>query len=65
MPAKDVLFEERAREELLKGVDIIANAVKVTLGPKGRNVVIERSFGAPRTTRLAAQPRGRMLAPGG
>ncbi|MCB1783484.1 MAG: chaperonin GroEL, partial [Alphaproteobacteria bacterium] len=51
MSAKDVLFEERAREELLKGVDIIANAVKVTLGPKGRNVVIERSFGAPRTTK--------------
>ena len=51
MAAKDVMFEERAREELLKGVDIIANAVKVTLGPKGRNVVIEKSFGAPRTTK--------------
>ena len=51
MSAKDVLFKENAREELLKGVDIIANAVKVTLGPKGRNVVIEKSFGAPRTTK--------------
>ncbi len=51
MSAKDVLFEEDARAELLKGVDIIANAVKVTLGPKGRNVVIEKSFGAPRTTK--------------
>lgn len=51
MSAKDVLFEEKARAELLKGVDIIANAVKVTLGPKGRNVVIQKSFGAPRTTK--------------
>ena len=51
MSAKDVLFNEDARAELLKGVDIIANAVKVTLGPKGRNVVIEKSFGAPRTTK--------------
>ena len=51
MSAKDVLFEEKARDELLKGVDIIANAVKVTLGPKGRNVVIQKSFGAPRTTK--------------
>lgn len=51
MAAKEVFFDEKAREELLKGVDIIANAVKVTLGPKGRNVVIEKSFGAPRTTK--------------
>lgn len=51
MSAKDVVFKEQAREELLKGVDIIANAVKVTLGPKGRNVVIQKSFGAPRTTK--------------
>jgi chaperonin GroEL len=51
MGAKEVLFKEDARDELLKGVDIIANAVKVTLGPKGRNVVIEKSFGAPRTTK--------------
>ena len=51
MGAKEVLFQENARDELVKGVDIIANAVKVTLGPKGRNVVIEKSFGAPRTTK--------------
>ena len=51
MSAKEVTFQENAREELLKGVDIIANAVKVTLGPKGRNVVIEKSFGAPRSTK--------------
>ena len=51
MTAKEVKFYEEARDELLKGVDIIANAVKVTLGPKGRNVVIEKSFGAPRTTK--------------
>ncbi len=51
MSAKDVRFHEDARDEMMKGVDIIANAVKVTLGPKGRNVVIEKSFGAPRTTK--------------
>ena len=51
MVAKEVRFHEEAREEILKGVDIIANAVKVTLGPKGRNVVIQKSFGAPRTTK--------------
>jgi chaperonin GroEL len=51
MAAKDVRFSSDAREKILKGVDILANAVKVTLGPKGRNVVIERSFGAPRTTK--------------
>ncbi|MFN3623473.1 MAG: chaperonin GroEL [Hyphomicrobium sp.] len=51
MAAKDVRFSADARERLLKGVDTLANAVKVTLGPKGRNVVIEKSFGAPRTTK--------------
>jgi chaperonin GroEL len=51
MAAKDVRFSGDARERLLRGVDILANAVKVTLGPKGRNVVIEKSFGAPRTTK--------------
>jgi chaperonin GroEL len=51
MSAKEVRFYEEAREDMMKGVDIIANAVKVTLGPKGRNVVIEKSFGAPRTTK--------------
>jgi chaperonin GroEL len=51
MSAKDVKFAHDARERLLRGVDILADAVKVTLGPKGRNVVIEKSFGAPRTTK--------------
>ena len=51
MAAKDVKFSAEARERMLRGVDILANAVKVTLGPKGRNVVIEKSFGAPRTTK--------------
>jgi chaperonin GroEL len=51
MAAKDVKFSSDAREKMLRGVDILANAVKVTLGPKGRNVVIEKSFGAPRITK--------------
>jgi chaperonin GroEL len=51
MAAKDVKFAQEAREKMLRGVDILANAVKVTLGPKGRNVVIEKSFGAPRITK--------------
>jgi chaperonin GroEL len=51
MAAKEVKFSGEARERMLRGVDILANAVKVTLGPKGRNVVIEKSFGAPRTTK--------------
>ena len=51
MAAKDVRFSTDAREKMLRGVDILANAVKVTLGPKGRNVVIDKSFGAPRITK--------------
>ncbi|MCK1617394.1 chaperonin GroEL [Bradyrhizobium sp. 159] len=51
MAAKDVKFATEARERMLRGVDTLANAVKVTLGPKGRNVVIEKSFGAPRITK--------------
>jgi len=51
MAAKDVKFGGDARDRMLRGVDILANAVKVTLGPKGRNVVIEKSFGAPRITK--------------
>ncbi len=51
MAAKDVKFSTEARERMLRGVDTLANAVKVTLGPKGRNVVIEKSFGAPRITK--------------
>ena len=51
MAAKDVRFSADAREKLLRGVDVLANAVKVTLGPKGRNVVLDKSFGAPRITK--------------
>ena len=51
MAAKDVKFGREAREGILRGVDTLANAVKVTLGPKGRNVVIDKSFGAPRITK--------------
>src|SRR6188474_3682897 len=51
MAAKDVKFAGDARERMLRGVDILANAVKVTLGPKGRNVVLDKSFGAPRITK--------------
>ncbi|MBY3078978.1 chaperonin GroEL [Rhizobium laguerreae] len=51
MAAKEIKFSTEAREKMLRGVDILANAVKATLGPKGRNVVIERSFGAPRMTK--------------
>jgi chaperonin GroEL len=51
MAAKEVKFSTDARDKMLRGVDILANAVKVTLGPKGRNVVIEKSFGAPRITK--------------
>jgi chaperonin GroEL len=51
MSAKDVKFSVEARDKMLRGVDILANAVKVTLGPKGRNVVLDKSFGAPRITK--------------
>ena len=49
--AKDILFDVEAREKLKTGVDALANAVKVTLGPKGRNVVISKKFGAPQITK--------------
>ena len=51
MAAKEIHFSTDARDRMLRGVNILANAVRVTLGPKGRNVVIEKSFGAPRTTK--------------
>ena len=51
MSAKEVKFSQDARERMLHGVDVLANAVKVTLGPKGRNVIIDKSFGAPRITK--------------
>mgnify|MGYP001566570905 CR=1 FL=1 len=54
MSAKEVRFHESARHKMLAGVNILADAVKVTLGPKGRNVILERSYGAPQPLRLFA-----------
>ena len=51
MAAKEVKFSVEARDKMLRGVDILASAVRVTLGPKGRNVVLDKSFGAPRITK--------------
>src|ERR1700677_3950599 len=51
MSAKELRFSEEARSAILNGVNVLANAVKVTLGPKGRNVVLDKSFGAPRITK--------------
>ncbi len=51
MPAKQIIFSTDARDRLLRGVELLNNAVKVTLGPKGRNVVIDKSYGAPRITK--------------
>ncbi|MGB0055798.1 MAG: chaperonin GroEL, partial [Methyloceanibacter sp.] len=51
MAAKDVKFSTDARDKMLHGVDVLANAVRVTLGPKGRNVVLDKSYGAPRVTK--------------
>src|ERR1700726_185808 len=51
MPAKEVRFSTDARDKMLRGIDILANAVRVTLGPKGRNVVLDKSYGAPRMTK--------------
>ena len=51
MAAKDVKFSSDARERMLRGVDILADTVKVTLGPKGRNVLLDKSFGAPRISK--------------
>src|ERR1700690_3435306 len=51
MSAKEVKFSQEAREKMIRGIDVLANAVRVTLGPKGRNVVLDKSFGAPRITK--------------
>ena len=51
MSAKDVKFSDDARGRMLEGVNVLANAVKVTLGPKGRNVILDKSFGAPTVTK--------------
>src|SRR2546422_209678 len=57
MAAKEILFDVRAREAILKGVNTLADAVKVTLGPKGRNVVLEKSFGPPTITKATKDPK--------
>src|SRR6185369_8111247 len=51
MAAKDVRFGDDARQRMMRGVDILAQAVKITLGPKGRNVILDKSYGAPRITK--------------
>src|SRR6201986_3823813 len=51
MSSKDIKFGVDARDRMLRGVDVLANAVRVTLGPKGRNVILDKSFGAPRITK--------------
>src|SRR4030065_1717765 len=51
MAAKEVKFDQQARDAILRGVDILANTVKVTLGPKGRNVILEKSWGSPTVTK--------------
>src|SRR5713226_3893009 len=51
MAAKEVRFSTDARDKMLRGIDVLANAVRITLGPKGRNVVLEKSYGAPRSTK--------------
>ena len=61
--AKEVKFNTDARRRMLKGVNILADAVKVTLGPKGRNVVIDKSFGSPRITSLATEQQRQLFLP--
>ena len=51
MAAKEIIFDQKAREQILTGINTLADAVKVTLGPKGRNVIIEKSFGSPNVTK--------------
>lgn len=51
MAAKQLLFDEAARQKILRGIELLARAVKVTLGPKGRNVVIDKKFGSPTVTK--------------
>ena len=53
MPAKEIKYATKAREKMLRGVDTLANAVKSTLGPRGRNVVLEKSWGSPTITKEA------------
>ena len=55
MAAKELKFSVDARDKMMRGIDILANAVRVTLGPKGRNVVLDKSFGAPRIVSVAQE----------
>ena len=55
MAAKEVVFADEARQRMFKGVNILANAVKATLGPKGRNAILDKSFGAPTVTKDGVQ----------
>ena len=64
MPAKEVKFSVDARDRMLRGVDILNNAVKVTLGPKGRNVVLDKSFGAPQPFQSSKKKKGSAAMPG-
>ena len=57
MAAKDVRFSADARDRMMNGINVLANAVRVTLGPKGRNVVLDKSFGAPRITTQPSRRR--------
>ena len=62
MTAKEIKFGGDARDRMMRGVDVLANAVKATLGPKGRNVIIDKSYGAPRTTKDGVRsPRRRTI----
>ena len=60
--AKQIFFDIEARNKMKKGVDTLANAVKVTLGPKGRNVVIEKKFGAPQVTKAGEEEKQSLLS---
>jgi chaperonin GroEL (HSP60 family) len=63
MAAKEVRFGAAAREKMLRGIDILADAVKVTLGPKGRNVLLDKSYGAPRISKTALRSRRKSSSP--
>jgi chaperonin GroEL (HSP60 family) len=63
MAAKEVRYSTEAREKMLRGVNTLADAVKVTLGPKGRNVVLDKSFGPPRISKTASRSLRRSSSP--
>src|ERR1044072_2827385 len=65
MAAKEIRFNGDARDRLLRGIDVLANAVKVTLGPKGRNVLLDKSYGAPRITKDGVRVAKEIKLPNG